>query len=336
MEKASQRSRELLAPSYREHVMLLCENRRDIDAAAVEAINESLKSGQLCVYASVLNGDPAHLSEILAKIDRSGEHIENGDLVVIDFRPFACHALESNLGPFNELRERIEAMIRERVGNGKTDRALVFAEAAGELAGNREFGKSIYLEMWWNDVHAEWLAKKFNVTIICPHPAPVLTVDSVSRNNLAHAHTLTLDLPQLQKRREALQDLRILIVEPEPDIRHIYQKYFDRLGNIKATTVGSGMEALERVRSLAANGYDLIILDSHLKDSAAIEVARKIISLIPYQRIAFTTTTSIAMMKADIRSIRLNSEEVLVKPFSFRRLLELIGSKVQSVDNKIR
>jgi CheY-like chemotaxis protein len=156
----------------------------------------------------------------------------------------------------------------------------------------------------------------------------------VSRNNLAHAHTLTLDLADLQKRQEALQELRILIVEPEPDIRHIYQKYFDRLGSIKATTVGSGMEALERVRSQTAD-YDLVILDSHLKDTAAIEVARQIIALIPYQRIAFTTTASIAMMKADIRSIRLNSEEVLVKPFSFSSLLELIGSKVRPVDKQI-
>jgi CheY-like chemotaxis protein len=325
---------ELLAPSYREHVMLLCENRRDCDSAAIESINEALKSGQLCIYASVLNGDPAHLSAILGKIHRSSEHIENRDLIIIDFKPFAGYALESNLEPFNELKERIEAMIRERVGNGKSDRTLIFAEAAGELAGNHEFGKSVDLEMWWNDVHAKWLARKLNITIICPHPAPVLTGDLVSRNNLAHAHTLTLDLTDLQKRQEALQELRILIVEPEPDIRHIYQKYFDRLGSIKATTVGSGMEALERVRSQTAD-YDLVILDSHLKDTAAIEVARQIIALIPYQRIAFTTTASIAMMKADIRSIRLNSEEVLVKPFSFSSLLELIGSKVRPVDKQI-
>jgi CheY-like chemotaxis protein len=326
---------ELLAPSYREHVMLLCENRSDCDAAAIEAINEGLKSGQLCVYASVLNGNPDHLSEILSKIHRSGEHIENGDLIVIDFRPFADYALESNLAPFNELKEGIEAMVRGRIEQGKSDRALIFAEAAGELAGNQEFGKSVDLEMWWNDVHADWLVRKLNITIICPHPSPILTGDSISRSNLAYAHTLTLDLAELQKRQQALQDLRILVVEPEPDIRHIYQKYFEKLGSIKATTVGGGMEALELVKSQAADGFDLIILDSHLKDTAAIEVARRIISLIPYQRIAFTTTASIAMIKADIRSIRLNSEEILVKPFSFSRLLELVGSKIRPVDRQV-
>ena len=72
------------------------------------------------------------------------------------------------------------------------------------------------------------------------------------------------------------------------------------------------------------DGFDLIILDAHLKDVAAIEVARRIISGIPDQRIAFTTTSSIAQLKSDIRSIRLNSEEVLLKPFSFSSLLGLI------------
>jgi CheY-like chemotaxis protein len=268
---------------------------------------------------------------MLSKIDNSAEHVDNGDLVIIDFKPFAGYALESNLAPFAQLKHRVEEMIRERVANGKSDRTLIFAEAAGELAGNCEFGKSVDLEMWWKQAHADWIAKKMNVTIICPHPSHILASESVPRNNLAHAHTLTLDLARLQKRHEALQSLRVLIVEPEPDIRLIYQKYFDRLGSIKATTVGSGIEALELMRSEATEGYDLVIIDSHLKDTAAIEVARQIISLIPYQRIAFTTTSSIAMVKADIRSIRLNSEEVLAKPFSFSSMLELIGSKVQPV-----
>ena len=36
---------ELLAPAYREHVMLLCTDRRECDNAAVESINEALNAG---------------------------------------------------------------------------------------------------------------------------------------------------------------------------------------------------------------------------------------------------------------------------------------------------
>lgn len=82
-------------------------------------------------------------------------------------------------------------------------------------------------------------------------------------------------------------------------------------------------------------GFDLIILDTLLKDAKAIEVARQIISAIPDQRIAFTTTSSLAQKKSDIRSIRLKSEEVLVKPFAFSSLLALIRAKDQTVERTL-
>lgn len=318
---------ELLAPAYREHVMLLCSARKDCDHAAIESINEALTAGQLCVYASVLNGDKDHLAEIASGIPHFDGHIATQDLVIIDFKPFAEQALNSNLVPFIELKERIESLIKERSSHGKSDKTLIFAEAAGELANNSHFDKSIDLEKWWNDVHAEWLARKMNITIICPHPALVFNAPDaqVARNNLAHAHTLTLELSALQRKRQPVQETHILIVEPEADIRTLYQRYFKKLGGVSVSVEATGKDALERVMSETDNVFDLIILDTHLRDVAAIEVARRIISAIPDQRIAFTTTSSIAQMKADIRSIRLNSEEVLLKPFSFTSLLGLIG-----------
>jgi CheY-like chemotaxis protein len=306
--------------------MLLCTDRRECDNAAVESINEALNAGYLCVYASVLNGDSAHLSEIAASISNFDDRVASRDLVIIDFKPFADHALNSNLAPFNELKGRIESLVEERVRQGKSDKTLIFAEAAGELAGNSHFDKSISLEEWWNDVHADWLARKMNITIICPHPALVFNASAAleARNNVAHAHTLTLELAMLRSKRQSPRETNILIVEPETDIRTLYQKYFKKLGGVSVSVEATGEDALEQVMSQTEDGFDLIILDAHLKDVAAIEVARRIISAIPDQRIAFTTTSSIAQLKSDIRSIRLNSEEVLLKPFSFSSLLGLI------------
>jgi CheY-like chemotaxis protein len=311
--------------------MLLCRDRHDCNFAAVESINEALKAGQLCIYASVLNGDSAHISEISSGIPHFSQHIEDGNLLIVDFKPFAESALQSNLKPFVELKTRIESMIKVRVGSGKSDRVLIFAEAAGDLAGNRHFDKSLDLEAWWNDVHAEWISKKMNITIICPHPASVFSAESAlaARNNIAHIHTLTLELEKLRKNPHSAQVIRVLIAEPEADICRIYQKYFDKLDTISISVAESGIEALKTALSTTVEGFDLIILDTHLKDAKAIEIARQIISAIPDQRIAFTTTSSLAQIKSDIRSIRLITEEVLVKPFAFSSLLALIRAKDQ-------
>src|SRR3712207_9004536 len=81
-------SYQLLNPSFREHVMLLCNDQKECASAAVDSINEGLQAGQLCIYASVLNGDKLHLEEISSKITNYSENIEKGNLVIVDFLPF--------------------------------------------------------------------------------------------------------------------------------------------------------------------------------------------------------------------------------------------------------
>ncbi len=308
--------------------MLLCRDQEECNSAAVEVVNFALKAGQMCVYGSILNGDSTHLSRFSSSILNFDKHVEDGDLLVIDFEPFAEAALHSNLTPFVELKERIENMVSERSRQGKSDKVLIFAEAAGKLVNDHYFEKSINLEKWWNDVHSEWLQnKKLNVTIICPHPNSILTVESASdiRNSIAHVHTLSLELEKIQKREElARREIRILIVEPEPDHRLLYRRYFDKLGGIQAWVTGTAKEALQSVLSETSQGFDLIVLDAHLKDASAIEIAHQITSAIPDQRIVFTTTSSITQVKEEIVSSGLYSEQILVKPFSFSKLMSLI------------
>lgn len=323
----------LLAPSYGEHVMLLCRDQEECISAAVEVINDALKAGQMCVYASVLNGDSTHVARISSSILNFDKYVKDGDLLVIDFEPFAEAALHSNLTPFVELKEQIENRVSERSRQGKSDKVLIFAEAAGKLVNDHNFEESINLEKWWNDAHAEWLQnKKLNVTIICPHPNSVLNVHSASniRNSIAHVHTLSLELEKIQNREKlAERETRILIVEPEPDHRLLYRRYLDKLGGIQARVTGSAKEALQHVLSETDRGFDLIILDANLKDASVIEIAHQITSAIPGQRIVITTTSSITPIKEEIASGGLFSEQTLVKPFSFSKLMSLI----KAVDN---
>jgi hypothetical protein len=69
------------------------------------------------------------------------------------------------------------------------------------------------------------------------------------------------------------------------------------------------------------------MLDDHLKDASAKEIAQQIITEIPDQRIVFTTTLDTEELKANMQSIPINSNEVLVKPFLFSKLLELLRPK---------
>lgn len=326
---------ELLAPSYREHVMLLCKDRKDCDFAASEAITEALRDGLLCIYASVHNGDSTHLAQMSSNIPNFREHMKCGDLVIIDFKPFADCALKSNLTPFIGLIRHIEGLIVERVHKGKSNKVMIFAEAAGELAANHHFQRSFDLEKWWHDVHAQWMTKKLHISLICPHFGPILNAPAalIAKDHISRVHTLTLELSRLQQKRASKVDMRILVVEPEDDIRQVYQSYFDKLSGFSISTCETGKSALERVRS-NSEMFDLVIVDAHLRDISAIEVARQMVSAIPDQRIAFTTTTSVAQLKAEIRSIRLNSEEILEKPFTFTKLLGLV-SKEEAVKKKI-
>ena len=145
--------------------MLLCNNQDDYDTAAIDSINEGLEAGQLCIYASVFNGDKSHLSKISSKITNYLENIEKGNLVIIDFLPFYESAKASNLAPFKQLKKRTEELLHKRISDGEGDKVLIFAEAAGFLSEHCHFDKSVTLESWWNDAHFEWLKDKLNITV---------------------------------------------------------------------------------------------------------------------------------------------------------------------------
>ncbi len=56
--------------------MLLYNNQDECDSAAIDSLNEGLKVGQLCIYASVSNGDKSHLSRIYLNYKLSGKYRE--------------------------------------------------------------------------------------------------------------------------------------------------------------------------------------------------------------------------------------------------------------------
>lgn len=88
-----------------------------------------------------------------------------------------------------------------------------------------------------------------------------------------------------------------------------------------------GRECLEKVL-LAANGrsYDMIIIDTHVKDANGLHIAKKILEEKPLQEIVFTTTWDIETLRSDFSgySIDMKKYPVIRKPFTFSHLLEHI------------
>jgi CheY-like chemotaxis protein len=312
--------------------MLLCSSQGEYDSAAVDSINEGLQAGQLCIYASVFNGDKSHLSGISSKITNYLENIEKGNLVIIDFLPFYESAKASNLAPFKQFKKRIEELLHKRVSQGKSDKVLIFAEAAGFLSEHCHFDKSVELESWWNDAHFEWLKNKLNITVLCPHSAAVLNeeLNLYAKSQIGNAHSLTLELQKCRIRANDGGGLRVLIAEPEKDIQKVYRAFLASRG-VDAVIVDDIRKGSEQIFSPSDEGFEVVIIDTRLQNSisSAIELAKTIKNAIPDQRIVITTTSPLSEVRSKMTSLGISKEDLLVKPFALSRLLSLIQARMQ-------
>ena len=321
----------LLNSSYREHVMLLYHSDEERSAAAVDYINEGLKSDHLCIYASVGACDSASkwCSSILSsEIENFEENVKHGNLVIIDFRPLLDTARRGDPTLFNQLKSQIETILKQRIAEGRGDKILLFADAACTLSENKQFKECVELEGWWHHAHQEWIKSSQNITVICPHPAAVFnegTTTTHVKAQIAAVHSVMLQARNDKHQTAAVaKPIRILIAEPEQDIQTTYRMYLDSLG-LETTIVSNANRCLESVfNTVDTKGFDLIILDTHLKDISGIEVARKIKQRLPDQWIIITSTTASV---SEMGSFGLSKDDILQKPFSFSKLLGLVKPK---------
>jgi CheY-like chemotaxis protein len=309
--------------------MLLCDNQDECDSAAIDSLNEGLRAGHLCVYASVFNGNKSHLSKISSKITNYQANIEKGNLVIIDFLHFYESAKASNLAPFKQLKVRIEQLLRKRISEGEGDKILIFAEAAGFLSEQCHFNESIDLESWWNDAYFDWLKnKQLNITIICPHPATVLNKESnlYAKSQIGNVHSLMVELPKCRLRNR--NALRVLVIEPENDIQAVYHAYMASVG-IDAVVVNDAKKCLELIFPMSNEVFEVVIIDTHLQDSyfSAIELAKTIKNTKPDQRIVLTTTSELAEIRSKVTSLGIDKEDVLLKPFALSTLISTIRAR---------
>jgi CheY-like chemotaxis protein len=209
---------------------------------------------------------------------------------------------------------------------------LVFADAACFLSYNKHFAECEVLEKWWHKTTTEWAQNTQNITVVCPHPGKVLNNPLLSdtKGHLNKMHTITIDLNQStaeNQNKNKKKTNRILIAEPEPDMQVLYSlftKQYD-FSFSDVNIVEDGNKCLEYIFSNRDdNDYDIIILDTHLRDISGFEVARKIRNRLPYTKIILTTTTPLDNIRGIIDSIGIKREDVILKPFFFSELFSII------------
>jgi CheY-like chemotaxis protein len=319
-----------------EHVMVLYNNDDDRNNAAVNYINDGLKNGFHCIYASVdvyNSKSSSNISNLLSKINNYNENIERDELRIIDFMPYYKSALAVNFHPFKKLKTELEETLYHRKSQCKKDAILVFADAACFLSYNKHFDECGVLEWWWHETTTEWRQNNQNITIICPHPRLIFNDPLLSgiKDHLSTMHTITVDLNQSLNQNNNKKTKRILIAEPNSDIQLLYTLFRKHYGfSISEDIVENGNKCLEIIDSTQKdnnNDYDLIIIDTHLPDISGFEVARKVRAKLPHKRIILTTTYSLDNISNIIDSIGIKREDVIRKPFSFSELFSVIEER---------
>lgn len=317
------------------HVMLMYEDEEHRAQAASYWINRGLEDGQICIYASVHALDQSHMlgiEKLSDRIKHCKENIRNKNLQIINFRPYVESALNGNLSPFEELKNNLEETINDLIVKGKKDKITVFADAACSLCEIKSFDKSEILEKWWQDVHNEWLRNNYHITVICPHPQLVLMNKLDSKSRIMDSHDMLVDLNNYDLHsfldmHVNEHGMNILIVESDPDLMILYTEFFTKR-NINAVVTSESNECLSAIKE---KDYDTIILDMHLTGNLkATDLAKEIYQIRPAQRIVLTTTNPLYRTITGIKSFKVTSEDVLVKPFRLSNLIDVIENKRNS------
>ena len=116
--------------------------------------------------------------------------------------------------------------------------------------------------------------------------------------------------------------LRILIVESEPDMRVLFKTYLELVG-AESITADDGDKAISIFQEDKNQGrnYDVVLIDTHLKGRLGLEVAKKIYSKESKQRIVLLTTyMREELSQAALDSAAINDKDILVMPFKLEQL----------------
>ena len=112
--------------------------------------------------------------------------------------------------------------------------------------------------------------------------------------------------------------IRILVVDDEPEICHLIEKILKREG-YQVDVSFSGMEALQMIRSF---NYHLLLTDLEMPGIDGLELIRKAKKQNPEIRVIMVTGNT--TVDIDIRSLRHRIDGYIKKPFNISELKKVV------------
>ncbi len=188
---------------YNEHIMLLYEDRNKRNNFIIDIINEGLKNGCLCIYASVGIDNSKSISlidSLSSRIINYEENIQNENLKFLNSKPYYESALKGDLTVFERLKSELEYILYKRLSEGKKDKILIVGDVACTLYETRNFKECIDLEEWWQEVHSDWKRNNKDIIVVCPHPNYIFKKESEQniKNQIVNFHDATIDIEDEQ------------------------------------------------------------------------------------------------------------------------------------------
>ena len=119
-----------------------------------------------------------------------------------------------------------------------------------------------------------------------------------------------------------LERSQILIAESENDLLTLFRDYLSSLG-AKTETARSGHEAIEQFLNSEKNErpYDVIVLDTHLLNPSGLDIAKRIRSQKPNQKLVLITTSPKEYLPSECLEIAgINDRDILTMSFRMTHL----------------
>ena len=116
-----------------EHIMLLYEDRRKCNNFIINIINEGLRNGCLCIYASLDIDNSKSISPIdslSSRIINYKANIQNENLKFINSKPYFESALNGDFTVFEKWKSELEYLLYRRLSEGKKDKILIVGDVA--------------------------------------------------------------------------------------------------------------------------------------------------------------------------------------------------------------
>jgi len=351
------------------HVMLLYNDYSDRELASIKYINQGLQEKQLCIYASVDADYTSHLSKISWQIKDYEQNIIKRNLIILNLKPFYDSSLAGDLTPFEEFYIQLQQELKHR--DGKNGVLIVADCADNLFRDKNFDQCNIVEKWWqdvyikWLQQQEKTRAQDQNhiINVICPHSGSLLSKHPLDqhKNQLSHNHSIIIDtagylLTQCttaaykEKKIQVAQSsscvssieelpIRALVAEPEPDLQQMYSIWLRSIGFKEIVITNGGKKCLDEILKSSdvdkdkdkKDRFNLVILDTHLKDIPCIQVAKEIVNTKPDQQIIFTSTLPSEIIEQDIDSIGIkNNKGILTKPFRFSDLASLIGRNIRN------